>query len=375
MTVLLSFFPTMLSAGTIAFMGVRNLSKNAEYDYLAAFTEGVILFDLSQVKEITLVERKRLEKIVAEQRLMLSGLLSEDDKNSVRIGKLLAAHYLVSVDYTLLGGEAVFTLKLADTEKGTLRVFSSRGKLENNIHRIAEDLVKKLTGKNYTFVNKAEKRSLLTLRDMVPGSIDIYCNLVNAEILLNDKFAGYCKGDRYTAIPITDIDPGTYRVKIRLSKDFGMVKLPEFTFSDWEEELTVRPGRKTVLRALIPHFNSVISKYAKLMSGDYQLTDSAPSLSDKKDISFTDRKGKKVTLRVSVKAGRSKKDAEAAVNVIYNGKKRSYKINRKNREREETIGKVKIKLEMKSSNTAYDRVAVSVSRTDIYQGMHRKEGN
>ncbi len=375
MTVLLSFFPTMLSAGTIAFMGVRNLSKNAEYDYLAAFTEGVILFDLSQVKEITLVERKRLEKIVAEQRLMLSGLLSEDEKNSVRIGKLLAAHYLVSVDYTLLGGEAVFTLKLADTEKGTLRVFSSRGKLENDIHRLVEDLVKKLTGKNYSFVNKAEKRSLLTLRDMVPGLIDIYCNLVNAEILLNDKFAGYSKGDRYTAIPITDIDPGTYRVKIRLSKDFGMVKLPEFTFSDWEKELTVRPGRKTVLRALIPHFNSVISKHAKLLSGDFQLTDSAPSLSVKKDISFTDRKGKRVTLRVSVKAGRSKKDAEAEVNLIYNGKKRSYKINRKNREREETIGKVKIKLEMKSSNTAYDRVAVSVSRTDIYQGMHRKEGN
>lgn len=153
--------PLMLYAGTAAFMGVQNLSKNVEYDYLAAFTEGVLLYDLSKVKEITLVEREKLERIIAEQQLMLSGLLSEDKKNSMRMGKLLAAKYLVSVDYTIIGGEAAFTLRLADTESGTIKVFSSRGKMENDIHKLAEDLVNKLTGKNYSLVCTENRKIFL----------------------------------------------------------------------------------------------------------------------------------------------------------------------------------------------------------------------
>ncbi len=371
-TVLLFSSSFALFAETLAFMGVQNLSKNIEYDYLAAFTEGVILYDLSKVKEITLVERKRLERIVAEQQLMLSGLLSEDKKNSMKMGRLLAAKYLVSVDYTIIGGEAAFTLRLADTERGTIRVFTSRGKTENDIHRLAETLVNKLTGKNYTFINKAEKRSLITLRDMVPGSLDLYCNLLNAEILLNDKFVGYSKGDMYKAVSLTDIDPGTYRLRIHLSENFGMVKLPEFTFSDWEEKVTIKPGRKTVLRAPVSHFNHVIYKHARLMNRDYRLTDVEPSSSDKKEILFTDRKGKKVSLKVSVNARRFKENAEASVVVIYNGKKNVYKLDRKNREKEAEIGKVKVKLGIKSSNKNYDLVSVDIKRTDIYQGMHRK---
>ncbi len=371
-TVLLFSSSFALFAETLAFMGVQNLSKNIEYDYLAAFTEGVILYDLSKVKEITLVERKRLERIVAEQQLMLSGLLSEDKKNSMKMGRLLAAKYLVSVDYTIIGGEAAFTLRLADTERGTIRVFTSRGKTENDIHRLAETLVNKLTGKNYTFINKAEKRSLITLRDMVPGSLDLYCNLLNAEILLNDKFVGYSKGDMYKAVSLTDIDPGTYRLRIHLSENFGMVKLPEFTFSDWEEKVTIKPGRKTVLRAPVSHFNHVIYKHARLMNRDYRLTDAEPSSSDKKEILFTDRKGKKVSLKVSVNARRFKENAEASVVVIYNGKKNVYKLDRKNREKEAEIGKVKVKLGIKSSNKNYDLVSVDIKRTDIYQGMHRK---
>jgi hypothetical protein len=361
----------MLFSRTVAFMGVQNLSKNVEYDYLAAFTEGVILYDLSQVKEITLVERTRLEKIVAEQQLILSGLLSEDKNRSMKMGKLLAAKFLVSVDYTILGGEAAFTLRLADTESGSVRVFTSRGKMENDIHKLAEALVSKLAGKNYTFINKAEKRSLITLRDMVPGSIDLYCNLQNAEILLNDKFIGYSKGTMYKAIPITDIDPGTYRLRIHLTKNFGMVKLPEFTFSDWEKEVTVRPGRKTVLRAIVPHFNHVIYKHSKLMKEEYKLTDSKSSLSDNKDIIFTDRQGNKVSIKVTVAAKRFKEKAEASVAVIYNGKKRMYKVDRKNKKQEGEIGKVKIKLGVRPYKR-YDNVSVDVYRIDIHQGMHRR---
>ena len=53
--------PGAAYAKTIAFVGTQNLSGDAGYDYLGAYIEGVILYDLSNVKEITVVERSRLD--------------------------------------------------------------------------------------------------------------------------------------------------------------------------------------------------------------------------------------------------------------------------------------------------------------------------
>jgi hypothetical protein len=362
----------MLSAKTVAFVGVQNLSQNPDYDYLAAFTEGVILFDLSNTKDITLVERNRLEKILTEQQLQLSGLTGEGkEKQSIDIGRLLAADYLVSVDYTIINSEAAFTLRMADTTTGAVRVFTSRGSIENDIHILSEGLAKALTGKNYSFVNKSEKRSLLTLRDTIPGSISLYCNLVNAEILLNGKFAAYSKGDMYNPINIPDIDPGTYTMRIHLSEDFGVVKLPEFKFSDWEEAVTINSGRVTTLRAVIHHFNDIIYKQAQLYDADYNLTDKDPKIVIDKSISFIDREGKTISMKLSVNGIRSAAGTTAACTLKYEGKDNTIEVSGKNPEQKAGIGKVEIRVQLNASENQ-DRISVSIIRTDIHQGMHRE---
>jgi hypothetical protein len=370
---LILIIPEMLSAKTVAFIGVQNLSKNPEYDYLAAFTEGVILFDLSSVKEITLIERNRLEKIVSEQQLQLSGLTGEDqEKKSIKAGKLLSADYLVSVDYTLVGGEAAFTLRMADTTTGAVRVFTSRGTIENDIHTLSESLARTLTGNNYSFVNKSEKRSLLTLRDLMPGSISLYCNLVNAEITLNGKFAAYTIGNLYTPLSIPDIDPGIYTMKIHLSEDFGVVKLPGFTFSDWEEKVTVNSGRVTTLKAVIQHFNEILYKQAQLFDGDYNLTDKDPKIELNKSISFIDRQGKTIAMKISINGTRNAKGTTAACTLNYEGKDHILQVTKDTPEKKEDVGKVSIKLELNTSGPDLDRISVSIMRTDIHQGMHRE---
>ncbi|MBN2038988.1 MAG: hypothetical protein JW864_03040 [Spirochaetes bacterium] len=365
--------PALLSAKTVAFIGVQNLSLNSEYDYLAAFTEGVILFDLSGLKDITLVERTRLEKILNEQQLHLAGLTEkEQEKKSIEVGRLLAADSLVSVDYTLVGGEVAFTSRVVDTSKGSVQVVTSRGTLENDIHILSEGLARILTGKNYSFVNEAEKRSLLTMRDIVPGTISLYCNLQHAEIKLNDKFAGYTTGNLYTPLTIPDIDPGTYNMKISLSKDFGVIKLPEFIFSDWQEKVTVKPGRITIQKAVIRHFNDMIYNYAELFDEDYELTEKDPELKSSKSISFTDRTGKEIQMDLNISANRTAAGPNIICMLVYEGKNNKLEITEKDSRKDMAVGKVKLKFDLRSHRDNSDRFNIRIIRTDIYQGMHRQ---
>ena len=370
---LILMIPGTLSAKTVALVGVQNLSQNTEYDYLAAFSEGVILFDLSSVKDITLVERNRLGKIISEQSLQIAGLTGEgQEKKSIEAGKLLAADYLVSVDYTIINEQAAFTMRLADTTTGAVKVFNSRGTTENDIHALAESLAKSLTGKNYTFINEAEKRSLLTLRDTVPGSIALYCNLVHAEILLDDKFAGYTTGNLYQPVNLPDLDPGTYKMKIRLSPDFGVVKLPEFTFSDWQEGVTVKPGRSTTTRSIIYHFNDIIYREMRLLDRDYDLTDGKPDLNETINLSFTDREGKIIWMKVVLNGSKNTgKDSFFKCAFTYDGKDYPYELTKDDNKKIQEIGKIRLELKLESGLNERDRISVEITRTDIQQGMHR----
>lgn len=367
--------PCVLSAKTVALVGVQNLSQNPEYDYLAAFSEGVILFDLSSVKEITLVERNRLEKIIGEQRLQGVGFTGAgQEKESIEAGELLAADYLVAVDYTIVNGEAAYTIRLIDTTTGAVRVFSSRGSTENDLHTVTESLVRTLTGKNYSFINDSGKRSLMTLRDTTPGSVALYCNLVHAEILIDDKFAGYTTGNLYEPLNLPDLDPGTYTLKIRLAPDFGVIKLPEFTFSDWQEKITVRAGRSTITKAVIYHFNDSIYKEMNLLDKDFDISDQKPELNETVNVAFTDRQGKNIKMKVAVKGTRSKgKSPAVKCSFTYEGKDYSFELTKENNQKTQEIGKVKIDLKLETDRPERDRISVEILRTDIQQNMFRGE--
>lgn len=367
--------PCALSAKTVAFVGVQNLSQNPEYDYLAAFSEGVILFDLSSVKEITLVERNRLEKIIGEQRLQGVGFTGAgQEKESIEAGKLLAADYLVAADYTIINGEAAYTIRLIDTTTGAVRVFNSRGSTENDLHTVTESLARGLTGKNYSFINDSGKRSLLTLRDTEPGSIALYCNLVHAEILIDDKFAGYTTGNLYEPLSLPDLDPGTYTLKIRLAPDFGVIKLPEFTFSDWQEKVTVRAGRSTITKAVIYHFNDTIYKEMSLLDREFDITDQKPELNETVSVSFTDRQGRNIKMKVAVRGSRSKSKSPSVKCVFtYEGRDYSFELTKENDQKTQEVGKVRLDLKLETDRPERDRISIEIMRTDIQQNMFRGE--
>ena len=220
----------------IAMLDVENLGGDPRHQYLEGMIQGVLLFDLTRSEWVDVVARSDLENILAEQRLRLSGLTGEEER-ALDVGRLLGADYLIRSGFAFLGDEVLFTVNLIDVETGITKTVMERGHTENTIHLIAEQIVLHAAGADVVFQDTGGDRSIISMKDETPGSIALHTNLVDAEIYLDGDFVGYSTGDIRVPFLIENLKPGSHRVRIDLGRDFGIVKLPEFTFHDWEEEL------------------------------------------------------------------------------------------------------------------------------------------
>ena len=82
--ILLIFLAASLGAQSVnvAVLGFENLNRDPRYDYLEGMIIGVLMYDLMKIDDIELVERNRMDRIFEEQKLRLSGLLKDTEKDS-----------------------------------------------------------------------------------------------------------------------------------------------------------------------------------------------------------------------------------------------------------------------------------------------------
>lgn len=78
-----------------------NLTRQSDLDPLQKGLTVMLITDLSKVKSLTVVERVRLQALVEEMKLGVSGLVEES--TAPRVGKMLGARWLVGGN--LLGGQ------------------------------------------------------------------------------------------------------------------------------------------------------------------------------------------------------------------------------------------------------------------------------
>src|SRR5687767_1567048 len=93
----------MPSAAAVFTLAILPLTKGAgseEYAGLGKALAGMITTDLSQVEEIQLVERERLEDLLGEINLGKSGYV--EGKTAQKLGKGLGAGYLVTGSYSII---------------------------------------------------------------------------------------------------------------------------------------------------------------------------------------------------------------------------------------------------------------------------------
>ena len=121
LTMLLLFSAAMLSADPllVSVLYFENTGGSEELGWLEKGLADMLLTDLSLSEEIKAIEREQLEKVLAEQRLSLSGLT--DEKQSIEIGKLLSAQMLLGGSFVESGGRLRIDGKLIDTATGEIR--------------------------------------------------------------------------------------------------------------------------------------------------------------------------------------------------------------------------------------------------------------
>ena len=147
------------SAGGSAGLALKD--KNA---LSLALTETMIS-DLSRLRILTLVERERLNSVIKEQTLALTGLL--DETSAARAGELLGARYLMTGSLVFTGSLVTFSARIADTETGEVTAAASRTGEISRIFTFQEELLEELVTAWDLPLSRTE-RGELARRDSVP---------------------------------------------------------------------------------------------------------------------------------------------------------------------------------------------------------------
>ncbi len=292
---------------TVAVLEIANAGMDPRVDYLSGIVQGILAFDLGSRGDIALADRRNLDAVLKEKELTLSAL-GQDADSAAAAGRLAGADWLLSGEFVFLGSDVLLTLSLTDTATAKRAVFRDRGSSENLVHKLAEQVVLRLTGRQAAFADPSRSRSLVSLRDETPGSLALFSPIIRAEVFLDEQFVGYTTGDGTVPLIFDRLSPGQHRVRVHLDRSFGVVKLPEVSFHDWEAAFDVEPNKRVTLRDPTRHFNDILYRLIELGTASIKAPDAeskpgapAPKLAFAKELSFQDRTGRDVTVKFDAK--------------------------------------------------------------------------
>jgi hypothetical protein len=169
-------------------------------------------------------------------------------------------------------------------------------------------------------------------------------NLIDAEIFLDEEFVGYTTGDGRVPFVIENIAPGKHRLRIHLA-DFGVVKEPEI--SDILYDLQKLLGEEI----------------------DFSELQRQGHVERRHELSFTDRQGRRIAIRLLIDTRLEDQTLEAQVTLSYAGKDYPLSLSApvtEDREVRSQVELVEVELEADSGDLSYQ-----IWRTDIQQNTFR----
>ncbi|MDC7224422.1 MAG: CsgG/HfaB family protein, partial [Spirochaetales bacterium] len=286
---------------TLALMDFENMDEADDFDYMGSLALALIKEDLSHDENILLVDRRRLNTLLEEQKLQLTGIM--DGETTVEIGKLLGCDYLCGGNFVVLKEEVLLDITLTEVETGRVLSFSTRGDSEDLFHRAAETLVKELTGETVLFRTANTGRPILKHIPKEPGTLKFYSYLIDARIYLDDQFYGYTTGDM-TVPNLIELPPGEHTIMVDLGPNFGVVIEPEITFEKWRHTFQIESYQTLVLEDKTTHFNDRLYDLRNLIWEDEDFYGDRPQTHEGERIpyAFADRQGQPVegTLTVNL---------------------------------------------------------------------------
>jgi tetratricopeptide (TPR) repeat protein len=208
----------------VAVMGMKSsggiLARGGQAEYLL-----IKLNEFFQQTPLPVVERKELETLLAEMKLSQTNLA--DQETAVRIGRLLAARYLVTGDLTYLGNEVEVGLRVVETETGLVTASFSESfdtrkdylpAVREFVNRIASETVAKLPPRGRVVSVEGD---LVVLNIGAKAGVragDKFNAFLEAEVkplMKGDRIAAYLEPSTAAAIlEVTAVEPELSRAKV-----------------------------------------------------------------------------------------------------------------------------------------------------------------
>ncbi|MCO4764046.1 MAG: hypothetical protein KC502_21225, partial [Myxococcales bacterium] len=126
----------------IAVLEFANASSDKGLQSLGKGLQSMLTTDLSKVRALSLIERGRLQAILAEQKLGASGHV--DTKTAARIGKLAGASHLLAGTYTVHGAKMRLDGRLFAVEGGRVLLAEAITGEKDAFFELEKSLVRKL---------------------------------------------------------------------------------------------------------------------------------------------------------------------------------------------------------------------------------------
>ncbi len=142
-TVLLGAVPAHAeTAMRVAVLEFSNASSEAGLEALGKGLQSMITTDLARVSALTVVERSRLQEIVAEQKLGNSGLV--DKATAAKIGKLAGASHLLGGTFTIVAKTMRLDARLFSVKTGEVMLAEDMAGERDAFFELEKSLVNKM---------------------------------------------------------------------------------------------------------------------------------------------------------------------------------------------------------------------------------------
>jgi len=129
---------------TLAVMDFKNNSSTIKFDRLQRAISEMLKTELSGYPEISVVERKKIENIIAEQALIQAGFV--DEKQAQEVGRLAGAEYLITGKINKINRQLRIDAHLIKVSTGQILGEKVTGKNEKQIEKMI-----KLLANNFIF--------------------------------------------------------------------------------------------------------------------------------------------------------------------------------------------------------------------------------
>jgi hypothetical protein len=134
--------PNCVTSVTIAIMDFESAAPgNPE---LGTQISDIVTARLSIYDQFRLVERKKLEELLKEHQLNLTGMV--DTNQAVKVGKLAGARIMIFGRAFPVDKDLYLVAKIVGTETSRVKGVIAKGNLEGNLSEIMDQLVDKLVG-------------------------------------------------------------------------------------------------------------------------------------------------------------------------------------------------------------------------------------